>query len=114
MRALEFSEAYYRHLVSDYGERRAILSRALANAGFRISEAEGAYYILAEIDGFGATDDVEFCQWLVRTIGVAAVPGSSFYHHPEMGRGWIRFAFCKRAETLHAAAERLSRIRAHR
>lgn len=114
VRALAFPDAYYQKLVSDYTERRAILSQALSSCGFRISEPEGAYYILAEIDGVDAKDDVAFCHWLVREIGVAAVPGSSFYRHPDLGRRWIRFAFCKQAETLRAAAERLGRLRLNR
>jgi aminotransferase len=111
VRALELPAAYYERLAADYSERRAILSAALTAAGFRISAPEGAYYILADITDFDATDDVAFCEWLVRDIGVAAVPGSSFYRHPELGRRWIRFAFCKRAETLRAAADRLQRVR---
>jgi aminotransferase len=107
--ALEFPEAYYRRLAVEYAARREILSAALTAAGFRIFVPEGAYYILAEIGDFGM-NDVQFCDWLVREVGVAAVPGSSFYRHPELGRGLIRFTFCKREETLREAARRLTRI----
>jgi aminotransferase len=108
--ALALPDTYYQQLLADYAARRAILSEALTTADFRIFVPEGAYYILADISDFGTRDDVEFCQWLVRDIGVAAVPGSSFYRHPERGRHLIRFAFCKREATLHAAAERLAHV----
>ncbi len=108
--ALALPDAYYQQLLADYAARRAILTEALTAAGFHIFVPEGAYYILADISDFGFRDDVEFCQWLVRDIGVAAVPGSSFYRHPELGRHLIRFAFCKREATLHAAAERLVHV----
>ena len=108
-RALDFPDTYYRQLAAEYAARRDILSAALRAAGFRIFVPEGAYYILADISAFGL-DDVAFCDWLVREVGVAAVPGSSFYRHPELGRGLIRFTFCKREDTLHEAARRLARI----
>jgi aminotransferase len=107
--ALEFPETYYRQLAAEYAARREILSAALTAAGFRIFVPEGAYYILAEIGDFGM-NDVQFCDWLVREVGVAAVPGSSFYRHPDLGRGLIRFTFCKREETLREAARRLARL----
>ena len=110
--ALELPATYYEQLATGYTARRTILCDALRVAGFRIFAPEGAYYILADIRPFGFRDDVEFCDWLVRTIGVAAVPGSSFYRHPELGRHLVRFAFCKREATLHAAAERLARVAA--
>jgi aspartate/methionine/tyrosine aminotransferase len=109
VRALQLPEAYYRQLAAEYAARREILSAALTAAGFRIFVPEGAYYILAEIGDLGMSD-VQFCDWLVREVGVAAVPGSSFYRHPELGRGLIRFTFCKREETLREAARRLVRL----
>lgn len=108
--ALSFAAAYYEQLAADYAARRTVLSEALVAAGFRIYMPEGAYYILADIESFGFADDTEFCHWLVRQVGVAAVPGSSFYHHAELGRRLIRFTFCKREETLRAAAQRLARL----
>jgi aspartate/methionine/tyrosine aminotransferase len=110
VRALGLPERYYRELAAAYATRRAVLSEALTAAGFRVFVPEGAYYILADISPFGFPDDVQFCDWLVREIGVAAVPGSSFYQHPELGRGLIRFTFCKREETLREAARRLARV----
>jgi aminotransferase len=108
--ALGLPETYYRQLAADYAERRAVLGAALRAAGFGVYEPEGAYYILADIGAFGFADDVQFCDWLVRAAGVAAVPGSSFYRHGELGRQLVRFTFCKRLETLRAAAERLAEV----
>jgi len=110
VRALNLPEDYYRNLAIAYAERRDLLSNALRSAGLPIFVPEGAYYILADISALGFGDDVEFCHRLVREAGVAAVPGSSFYHDPEPGRRWVRFAFCKRSETLREAARRLARL----
>ncbi len=110
VRALELPLSYYRKLLDDYRARRALLADALIQAAFRIFIPEGAYYILADIAAFGAGDDVRFCNWLVEEVGVAAVPGSSFYHDPALGRHLIRFAFCKRTETLREAGRRLARV----
>ncbi len=76
-----------------------------------ISRRPGAYYIMAGIAAFGATDDVAFARYLVREIGVATVPGSSFFQDKSLGRPYVRFCFCKRDETLDEAAQRLRRLR---
>ncbi len=107
--ALNFPDSYYVQLATDYAARRAILTGALS-AAFPIYIPEGAYYVLADISACGFPDDVQFCDWLVREAGVAAVPGSSFYQHPDLGRQLVRFTFCKREETLHEAARRLVRV----
>ena len=84
----------------------------LANAGFKCIKPRGAYYIMTDISGFGAKDDVTFVRKLIEDIGVAAVPGSSFYNDPAgLGSQQVRFAFCKVDQTLHAAAERLSKLK---
>ena len=111
VQALALPDAYYQQLVAAYAARRTLLSEALASAGMPVYVPEGAYYILADIGPFGALDDVRFCEWLVREVGVAAVPGSSFYRHPELGHALIRFTFCKREETLREAARRLAACR---
>ena len=108
--AFQLPGDYYRQLAADYSARRALLSAALSAAGFRIFMPEGAYYILADIGPFGFSDDTGFCDWLLRQAGVAAVPGSSFYRHPELGHRLVRFAFCKREDTLREAARRLARV----
>ena len=105
--ALRFPREYYDHLAEDYARRRDLLLPALERAGFRCYVPRGAYYIMTDISEFGFDDDVAFATWLVRDVGVAVVPGSSFYSRPELGRAQVRFTFCKRDETLVAAAEKL-------
>jgi aminotransferase len=105
---MAFDADYYNHLQRAYKQRRDVMMNALIKAGFGCSAPDGAYYVLAD---FGAIDagrtDREFAIWLAETIGVATVPGSSFYGDPERGRSSVRFAFCKTFETLGRAAERL-------
>ncbi len=110
-RALEAPDSYFEKLRGDYTQRRDFLVGALKESGFRVWEPRGAYYIMAEITGLTDLDDVHFVDWMIRDIGVAAVPGSSFYHRPEMGRHLIRFAFCKTMDLLKEAAHRLERLR---
>ena len=83
----------------------------MIEVGFDLEPPEGAYYVMAGITAFGATDDVEFARYLVREIGVATVPGSSFFRDKALGRPYVRFCFCKRDETLDLAAERLRKLR---
>jgi aminotransferase len=108
--AMAFDADYYNHLALDYRERRETIGTALAAAGFTFTLPEGAYYILADFSRLSDRGDVEFAKWMTREIGVATVPGSSFYHDPALGRSLVRFAFCKSRETLLQAAERLSSI----
>ena len=108
--ALGFPDSYYEGLVSDYRARRDALLPSLRTAGFRVHEPAGAYYVMTDIRDLTDEDDVTFALRLIRDPGVAAVPGSSFYSRPELGRTKLRFAFPKRLETLAAAAERLARI----
>jgi aminotransferase len=102
---------YYTHLAADYQSRRDRLCGALIDIGFELNLPQGAYYVMAGIGAFGATDDVEFARHLVREVGVATVPGSSFFRDKKLGRGYIRFCFCKRDETLGEAAKRLRVLR---
>jgi aspartate/methionine/tyrosine aminotransferase len=108
--ALAFPDAYYQHLRTDYARRRDLLLPALERSGFRCYVPRGAYYIMTDITQFEFPDDIIFSKFLVQRIGVAVVPGSSFYSRPELGRSQVRFTFCKRDETLLAAAERLSAL----
>ena len=110
--ALGFPETYYRDLVDGYRERRDLIVPALRAAGFRVHEPAGAYYVMTDIRDLTRPDedDVAFAHRLIRDPGVAAVPGSSFFSRPELGRTKLRFAFPKRRETLEAAAERLARL----
>ena len=98
---------YYTELAADYRKRRDVLHEALVAAGFDCSPPEGAYYILADFSGLSDDDDDTFARRLAAEVGVAAVPGSSFFHEPELGRDLIRFAFCKKLDTLTAAGRRL-------
>ncbi len=106
--ALGRGEAYFATLATAYRARRDILLPLLEAAGFRPNQPEGAYYVLCDIGGFGFADDTLFAHWLVSEVGVAGVPGSSFFSRPELGRHLIRFTFCKTDEVLHAAGERLA------
>jgi len=108
--ALVLPDAYYQKLASDYQARRDFMLEALASAGFRAFKPEGAYYIMTDISAFGFSDDVTFARHLVENVGVAAVPGSSFYRAPAGGSQRLRFTFCKREETLARAKEKLSRM----
>ena len=108
--ALGFPDSYYEALVGDYRARRDALLPSLRAAGFRVHEPAGAYYVMTDIRDLTDEDDVTFAMRLIREPGVAAVPGSSFFSRPELGRTKLRFAFPKRLETLAAAAERLTRI----
>lgn len=109
--ALRLPRSYYDHLQADYTERGNRLLPVLKEAGFKCFDPDGAYYVMTDISEFGYKDDVEFAKFLVKDIGVAVVPGRSFYHEPELGRTQVRFTFCKRDETLAAAEERLQKLK---
>jgi aminotransferase len=98
---------YYTRLAADYRARRDLLCGALAEAGFRAAMPEGAYYVLADFSGLSALDDTAFSHHLTASVGVAPVPGSSFFHEPDMGKNLVRFAFCKTLPLLGQAADRL-------
>ena len=108
---MAFDADYFNHLALDYRARRHVLVEALSEAGFSFSIPEGAYYILADFSALSDLDDVTFAKWMVEEVGVATVPGSSFYHEKAAGRSLVRFAFCKKFETLRRAADRLVEIR---
>lgn len=109
--AYRLPRPYYDQLASEYQARRDRLCAVLDEVGFESIRPQGAYYVMAAIDAFTAADDVTFAEYLVRDIGVATVPGSSFFRNKELGRNYVRFCFCKRDETLDAAAERLRKLR---
>ena len=111
MTALRFPPAYYDELAAAYAEKREIFLAGLDAAGLVYTPPQGAYYVLVDISGFidGTDwDDARFAEWLARRVGVAAVPGSSFFREPV--RHLIRFHFAKKPETLRAAGERLLRV----
>ena len=103
----ELGGDYYETMIEEYRERRDVLYDGLIAAGFACNKPEGAYYVLADFSALSDEPDDEFSRRLTREGGVAPVPGSSFYSDPEHGRSLVRFAFCKRVETLEAAGERL-------
>jgi aspartate/methionine/tyrosine aminotransferase len=109
--ALKFPPEYYDKLASDYAQRRERLLGILTSAGFKCFKPRGAYYIMTDISAFGFPDDVAFAKHLVSEIGVAAVPGSSFYHNPADGRTQLRFTFCKTEKTFQAAEARLAKLK---
>jgi aminotransferase len=109
--ALRVPESYYQKLAADYLQRRDRMLAVLTEAGFRCFKPAGAYYIMTDISAFGFPDDVSFSRHLVQEIGVAGVPGSSFYNSPADGSRQLRFAFCKTEKTISAAAERLRKLR---
>jgi aspartate/methionine/tyrosine aminotransferase len=109
--ALQFPPEYYTTLASEYAHRRERLLGILTGAGFQCFKPRGAYYIMTDISAFGFPDDVAFAKYLVTEIGVAAVPGSSFYRDPADGRTHLRFTFCKTERTFQAAAERLANLK---
>ncbi|MGA9997499.1 MAG: aminotransferase class I/II-fold pyridoxal phosphate-dependent enzyme [Pyrinomonadaceae bacterium] len=109
--ALSLPADYYEHLQADYQHRRDLLLPVLEEAGFKTFRPDGAYYIMTDISEFGFASDVEFTRHLIRNIGVACVPGSSFYSNAALGSQQVRFCFCKKDETLLAAAERLRKLR---
>jgi aspartate/methionine/tyrosine aminotransferase len=109
--ALQLPQTYYADLAKTYRAKRERLMGILQQAGFVCYEPKGAYYIMTDVASFGFSDDVAFARYLVTEIGVASVPGSSFYRDPASGRTKLRFCFCKKDETLQAADERLSRLR---
>lgn len=107
--ALELPDSYYKDLQALYSEKRSTFLHYLDAAGLKYTEPEGAYYVMVDISEFGWKSDAAFCEWLAREVGVAAVPGSSFFHQPV--NHLIRLHFAKRSETLSAAGERLLKVR---
>jgi aspartate/methionine/tyrosine aminotransferase len=114
--ALRLPDAYYLELAANYTMRRDRLFQVLKAAGLQPFAPGGAYYIMCDIGPMrehrGLANDVEFTRFLVTDVGVAAVPGSSFFRNPASGKNLIRFTFCKKEETLAAAADRLSKLAA--
>ncbi len=108
--ALGLPDAYYTEVAEHYKDRRDKMAAMLALAGFKCSIPKGAYYIMADISSMNRGDDVAFVKDLVERVGVAAVPGSSFFSNPALGRDWVRFCFPKKNETLDEAERRLATL----
>ncbi|HEX9961616.1 MAG TPA: aminotransferase class I/II-fold pyridoxal phosphate-dependent enzyme [Pyrinomonadaceae bacterium] len=110
--ALSLPESYYKELQKEYQRKRDFIVPVLQEAGFKCDSPQGAYYVMTDISDFGFENDIEFTKYLIREIGVAVVPGSSFYQNKNLGAQKVRFCFCKKDETLEAAAERLQKLKA--
>jgi len=112
--ALNSPASYFTQLLADYRRKRDLLASALTDIGFTLRKPQGSYFIYADhtpiSSRLGLTGDIEFCKHLTAQLGVAAIPPTAFYFNTEHGRPLVRFAFCKRDETLHAAIERLKRL----
>jgi aspartate/methionine/tyrosine aminotransferase len=108
--ALGLPEEYYRNLAAKYKRLRDMLLEILERHHFVCYKPYGAYYIMTDISGFGFGDDVEFSRYLIKNVGVAGVPGSSFYKNSQNGKTKLRFCYCKRDETILEADRRLARL----
>lgn len=106
--ALNFPLEYYDELAAEYARSRDVLLSYLDRTGLRYTRPEGAYFVMLDISPFGYASDVEFAHWMTREIGVAPVPGSSFFANGE--NRYVRLNFAKKPETLHAAGERLLKL----
>ena len=107
--ALNFDDTYYRGLQKTYTEKRDLFLKGLDNIGLSYTTPQGAYYIMVDVSEFGSTNDIKFCEWLAKEVGVAAVPGSSFFR--EDINHLIRFHFAKKTDTLEEALNRLSSLK---
>jgi aminotransferase len=107
--ALNFPDSYYADLRNSYAQKRDFFLSGLDRLDIRYATPQGAYYVMIDISEFGAESDLEFCEWLAREVGVAAVPGSSFFR--ENVNSFIRFHFAKKEETLAEALRRLQQMR---
>jgi aminotransferase len=111
--ALSLPDDYYRGLGTEYAKRRDHIINNLESAGFRCFRPQGAYYVMTDVSAFGFADDVAFVRHLIEHVGIAAVPGSSFYSPHECGGSQqVRFCFCKKYETLESAGQHLMRLNA--
>ncbi|HEV8591351.1 MAG TPA: aminotransferase class I/II-fold pyridoxal phosphate-dependent enzyme [Pyrinomonadaceae bacterium] len=109
--AMGLPPSYYDELQQEYQKKRDFIVPVLQGAGFKCDSPAGAYYVMTDISNFGFSNDIEFTKHLIREIGVAVVPGSSFYHDPQLGSQMVRFCFCKKDETLEAAADRMAKLK---
>lgn len=106
---LEFDDAYYEELRNHYTHMKELFVGGLKELGFTITEPQGAYYVLMDVSEYGVKDDVAFCEWMAEHVGVAAVPGSSFFR--EDVNHLVRFHFAKKDDTLKEALKRLATLR---
>ncbi|KAI3984134.1 hypothetical protein MKX01_035261 [Papaver californicum] len=105
--ALRTSNTYYEELKKDYLHKKEILIEGLKAAGFVVHPSSGTYFVIVDHTPLGYENDVAFCEYLIKEVGVAAIPTSAFYLNPEDGKNLMRFTFCKDDDTLRAAVERM-------
>jgi len=110
--AMSLPDDFYAALAADYQAKRDLMVDILGRHGFTCYQPGGAYYVMVDVSRFGFSSDSEFAQYLVKEIGVATVPGSSFYIDPVAAPKTVRFCFSKRTDTLHEADRRLARLSA--
>ena len=106
---LKFGDEYYKELQAHYTHMNNLFTGGLAELGFTFTRPQGAYYVMMDVSEYGVTDDTHFCEWMAEHVGVAAVPGSSFFR--ENINNYVRFHFAKKDETLQAALDRLSDLK---
>lgn len=106
---LEFDDSYYKELQNHYTHMRELFVGGLRELGFKFSEPQGAYYVMVDVSEFGVKDDTKFCEWMAENVGVAGVPGSSFFK--EDIRNYVRFHFAKKDDTLKEALRRLASLK---
>ncbi|KAL8137829.1 hypothetical protein V2J09_003830 [Rumex salicifolius] len=105
--ALRAPDSYYEEMRRDYMAKKDILVRGLKSVGFKVFPSSGTYFVVVDHTPFGQKDDVAFCEYLIKEVGVVAIPTSVFYLNPEEGKDLVRFTFCKDEDTLRAAVERM-------
>jgi aminotransferase len=110
--ALSLPESYYSEMAAGYARRRQMMCDILDRHGFKFKPPQGAYYVMTDIAHFGFDNDIEFARYLVTEVGVAVVPGSSFFNDRKAGRTKVRFVYSKKDETLQEADRRLAKLRA--
>lgn len=109
--ALSLPQSYYDRLAENYALKRNHMLTVLDESGVKYFAPKGAYYVFCDISDFGYKTDIEFTHFLLKEIGVAVVPGSSFFSRQELGHRYVRFCFSKKEETLMAAREKLVRLK---
>lgn len=106
---LEFGDGYYDELAAHYAHMKEVFVGGLKKLGLKYTDPQGAYYVLVDVSEFGVKDDVKFCEWMAQFVGVAAVPGSSFFR--EDVHNLVRFHFAKQDDTLNEAIKRLATLK---
>ncbi|KAK1554147.1 hypothetical protein Q3G72_008512 [Acer saccharum] len=105
--ALKAPDSYYEELKRDYSAKKAILVEGLNAVGLKVFPSSGTYFVIVDHTPFGLENDIAFCEYLIKEVGVVAIPTSVFYLNPEDGKNLVRFTFCKDEGTLRAAVERM-------